>query len=184
MAAAPAEAGYDGIPQAGALLAVANAIGVAAAVLEPQRVGGGQLGIHGFKAARIGNQPDALLTVDAMVVPTTLADTGIGEQILAVDHQATLGTFAPEAVVLGELLGVSRHWNSLAAIGEPVEQRHQQGQQRAGGSSHILLFNDPPASQPGPAAPAKGRCPQTTPKPLPPPKRDQRPGADGAAINR
>jgi hypothetical protein len=101
LAAAAADAGNHGIAQAGALLAVPDAIGVAAAVLERQWIGGCQLGIHGLKAARIGNQSDPLLAIDAVVVATALANTGVGQQILAVNHQAALGTLAPQAVVCG-----------------------------------------------------------------------------------
>ena len=81
-----AEPGDHRIPEAGALLAIPQAIGIGAAIFEGERIGWGQIGIMGFEAPLIGDQADSLLAVDPLVIATALANVGIGHQILPVDH--------------------------------------------------------------------------------------------------
>ena len=54
-------------------------------------------------------------------ITTTDIVTGVGGEILAIDHEAALRAFAPEAVVLVDLLGIAHGRSGLAAIGKPVE---------------------------------------------------------------
>ena len=116
--------GDDSIAEACSGLGLTQAVGVGAAVLETERISGFQSLVYGFKTAFIGNHGDALSAVDPMVMTAVAADAGIGQQIFAVHHLAAFGTFAPETVALFGLLGNLDNRLFLAAISEPVEQRH------------------------------------------------------------
>jgi hypothetical protein len=122
----PTETCDHGILQAGGLLGVAEAIAVAAAILERQRIRWRQIGIQSLKRSRIRQQPQPFLTVDAVMMATALADAGIGQQILAIHHQGASRTFAPEPIPVLRLLGLvaAGHRQGFAAISKPVEQRH------------------------------------------------------------
>jgi hypothetical protein len=113
-----------------------QAIGVAAPILEGQGIDGGHLNVHGLETALIGQQADALGTVNAVVVAAGLANAGMGNQVLAIDHLPAFGAFAPEAIALvtfGSLVRPHRR-SVLAAISEPVKQRHLRGKDWEGPS--------------------------------------------------
>ena len=59
-----------------------------------------------------------------MVMPTACTDAGIGPEVLEIDDQAALRAFAPQAIALIGLLGHLAGGLLLAAVSEPVEQRH------------------------------------------------------------
>ena len=58
-----------------------------------------------------------------MVVPAAGTDTGVGLEILDVDHLTAFRTFVPEAVTLIRFLAHLADELTLAAVSEPVEQR-------------------------------------------------------------
>ena len=122
----PTQTGHHGIFQACGLLGIPQTIGITAAILEGQRIQRGQVGVEGFKGSGIHQEPEPLLTVDAVVMSTALAHAGIGQQILAVHHQAAAGTFAPEPIPLIRLLHLIAAGNGevFAAVSKPVEQGH------------------------------------------------------------
>ena len=79
---------------------------------------------HHLLAAGVGDQGDALLTVNPVVVAAALADAGIGHQIFAIHHQAAFGALAPEPIALFHVLGDPHGGGIFLAIREPVEKRH------------------------------------------------------------
>ena len=125
-----ADAGAHRILEAAGLLGVADAVGVAAAILEAERIGGGELQVEGLEAAGIGDQGNAGGGINAVVVAAVAAHARIGDQVLAIHHQGAFGAFAPEAVVLTGLLAGAHQRGVLAAIGKPVEQRHGASRKR------------------------------------------------------
>ena len=112
----------DGVVQPRSRLAFAQPVGIGTPVFEQQRIGGNQFFVERLKTSRIGNHRDALLTVNAVVVPTVGANAGVGLEILHVDHLATLRTFAPKPIPLVGLLIHLADELTFAAIRKPVEE--------------------------------------------------------------
>ena len=94
---------------------LSQAIGVGAAILEAE-------GIDGSKASLMGSKlpGSAITTMRSLlrsVVVTPAHNTGIGLQVLDVDHQAAFRAFGPEAIpVIGSESPCQ--WTDLAAVSE------------------------------------------------------------------
>ena len=112
-----------GITQTGLALAIAQAIGVGAAIFKGERIGGAQLPIKGNEAAGIQQDAQPLFAVNPVVVAAGRADTGIGNQVFAVNHLAAFRAFAPQAITFIGLRRWTQRRGRLTAISKPVEQR-------------------------------------------------------------
>jgi hypothetical protein len=78
--------------------------------------------IHRHEAVGIHQHRNPLRAVDAVVIPTVAANTGVAQQILAVHHLPTFRALAPKAIPFVGLLIHLADVLTLTAVSEPVEQ--------------------------------------------------------------
>jgi hypothetical protein len=78
--------------------------------------------IHRHEAVGIHQHRNALGAIDAMVISTVAANTGVAQQILAIHHLTALGALAPKTIpFIGFLIHLADVL-TFTSVSEPVEQ--------------------------------------------------------------
>ena len=78
--------------------------------------------INGYKTVWINKNRNSLGAIDAVVIATVAANTGVAEEVLAVNNLTAFRALTPETVTFIRFLIHLADVLTLTAVSEPVEQ--------------------------------------------------------------